>query len=261
MRVFAHRGYSGKYPENTMLAFREAEKVGTDGIELDVQLSRDGQIVIIHDETLNRTTNGGGVIADTTWAYISTLRLKNGCDITTKHKVPTLEDALLLAKGRVMLNLDKADRYFDEIYPLLQQTGTTKQVIMKGGRRAEAVLKEFGQYLSEVVYMPIVNLDEDGAEERIEAFVKKLQPAAFELIYAQADNPLPLKIGKTLQGRSLIWYNTLWDTLCGGHDDDAALHDMSNGYDYVIDQLGARIIQTDRPQFLLNYLRGRGLHD
>ena len=91
--------------------------------------------------------------------------------------------------------------------------------------------------------------------------MKKLQPAAFELIYAQADNPLPLKIGKTLQGRSLIWYNTLWDTLCGGHDDDAALHDMRNGYDYVIDQLGAHIIQTDRPQFLLNYLRGRGLHD
>ena len=49
MRVFAHRGYSGKYPENTMLAFREAEKAGTDGIELDVQLSKDGQIVIIHD--------------------------------------------------------------------------------------------------------------------------------------------------------------------------------------------------------------------
>ncbi len=259
--VAAHRGDWRNFPENSLEALESAIEMGVDIVELDVQRTKDGKLILMHDDRLNRTTNGGGVIADTTWAYISTLRLKNGCDITTKHKVPTLEDALLLAKGRVMLNLDKADRYFDEIYPLLQQTGTTKQVIMKGGRRAEAVLKEFGQYLSEVVYMPIVNLDEDGAEERIETFVEKLQPAAFELIYAQADNPLPLKMGKTLQGRSLIWYNTLWDTLCGGHDDDAALHDMRNGYDYVIDQLGARIIQTDRPQFLLNYLRGRGLHD
>ena len=56
MRVFAHRGYSGKYPENTMLAFREAEKAGADGIELDVQLSKDGQIVIIHDERWERAS-------------------------------------------------------------------------------------------------------------------------------------------------------------------------------------------------------------
>ena len=64
MRVFAHRGYSGKYPENTMLAFREAEKTGADGIELDVQLSKDGELVIIHDETLDRTTTGKGYVKD-----------------------------------------------------------------------------------------------------------------------------------------------------------------------------------------------------
>ena len=73
MRVFAHRGYSGKYPENTMLAFREAEKVGADGIELDVQLTKDGQIVIIHDETLNRTTNGKGYVKDYTLAELKSL--------------------------------------------------------------------------------------------------------------------------------------------------------------------------------------------
>ena len=66
MRVFAHRGYSGKYPENTMLAFREAEKTGADGIELDVQLSKDGELVIIHDETLDRTTTGKGYVKDYT---------------------------------------------------------------------------------------------------------------------------------------------------------------------------------------------------
>ena len=57
MKNFAHRGFCGKYPENTMLAFRKAVEAGVDGIELDVQLTKDGHVVIIHDETVNRTTN------------------------------------------------------------------------------------------------------------------------------------------------------------------------------------------------------------
>ena len=57
---FAHRGFSGKYPENTMLAFRKAIEVGVDGIELDVHLTKDGQLVIIHDETTDRTCGVSG---------------------------------------------------------------------------------------------------------------------------------------------------------------------------------------------------------
>ncbi len=259
--VAAHRGDWRNFPENSLEALESAIQMGVDIVELDVQRTKDGQLILMHDDRLNRTTNGSGAIADTTLAYIRTLRLKNGCDITTKHRVPTLEEVLIAAKGRVMLNLDKADRYFTEIYQLLIKTGTTKQVIMKGGRPAKEVLQQFGQYLDDVIYMPIVNLDQNGAEEQIEAFVRDLHPVAFELIYSKEDNPVPIKMGQSLAGRSLIWYNTLWDTLVGGHDDDAALQNMDNGYGYVIDRLGARIIQTDRPQFLRNYLRGRGMHD
>lgn len=66
MKVYAHRGYSGKYPENTMLAFRKAAETGCDGIELDVQLTKDGQLVIIHDEKIDRTTDGTGYVKDYT---------------------------------------------------------------------------------------------------------------------------------------------------------------------------------------------------
>ena len=64
MKNFAHRGFCGKYPENTMLAFRKALEVGIDGIELDVQLTKDGHVVIIHDEKVDRTTNGTGLVVD-----------------------------------------------------------------------------------------------------------------------------------------------------------------------------------------------------
>ena len=66
IKVYAHRGYSGRFPENTMLAFQEAAKTGCDGIELDVQLTKDGQLVVIHDETIDRTTDGSGYVRDYT---------------------------------------------------------------------------------------------------------------------------------------------------------------------------------------------------
>ena len=66
MKVYAHRGYSGLYPENTMLAFEKAAETGCDGIELDVQLTKDGTVVVIHDETVDRTTWGTGRVLDYT---------------------------------------------------------------------------------------------------------------------------------------------------------------------------------------------------
>ena len=259
--VAAHRGDWRNFPENSLEAIESAINMGVDIVEIDLQRTKDGQLILMHDDRLNRTTNCKGVIADTTLAYIRTLYLKNGCDITTKHRVPTLEEALLLAKGRVMLNLDKADRYFEEVYELLQRTGTTQQIIMKGGRPSNEVMELYGPYLKDVTYMPIVNLDNDDGEQRIEAFVSGMHPVAFELIYANPENPLPQHVGQTLKGRSLIWYNSLWDTLCGAHDDDASLRDIDDGWGYLIDRLGTRIIQTDRPQMLLQYLRQRGMHE
>ena len=65
-KVYAHRGYSGRFPENTMLAFKEAAKTGCYGIELDVQLTKDGQLVVIHDERIDRTTDSTGYVRDYT---------------------------------------------------------------------------------------------------------------------------------------------------------------------------------------------------
>ena len=77
----------------------------------------------------------------------------------------------------------------------------------------------------------------------------------------QDSNELPKQLPSQLKGKALIWYNTLWDTMAGGHDDDMSLKDPDAGYGYLIDTLGCRIIQTDRPAYLLNYLRNKNLHD
>lgn len=72
-KIIAHRGLSAAYPENTMLAFRKAAETGCDGIELDVQLTRDGVLVVIHDETLARTTGSQGNVRDFTFEELSRL--------------------------------------------------------------------------------------------------------------------------------------------------------------------------------------------
>jgi len=71
MKVFAHRGFSGCYPENTMLAFKEALKTGCYGIELDVQTTKDGEVVVFHDETIDRVTDGSGYVRDYTYEELS----------------------------------------------------------------------------------------------------------------------------------------------------------------------------------------------
>ena len=259
--VVAHRGDWRNAPENSLPAIENAIKMGVDIIELDVQRTQDGHFILMHDATLDRTSTGKGKIADWTLDSIQTLRLKNGCAIKTKEKVPTLEEALLLMKDRILINLDKADRYFDEVFVLLEKTGTTRQVIMKGGKSVEEIKTQFGKYLDKVIYMPIVNLDKENAAEQIEHFLNDLQPVAFELLYIDDSNPLPKQLKTRLADRSLIWYNTLWDTMAGGHDDDLSLENPDAGYGYLIDTLGAKIIQTDRIAYLLKYLKNRELHD
>ncbi|GAB6122414.1 glycerophosphodiester phosphodiesterase family protein [Dysgonomonas termitidis] len=259
--VVAHRGDWRFAPENSLAAIDNAIKMGVNIVEIDVQRTKDGHIILMHDKALDRTTTGKGLVTEWTLDSIRTLKLKNGCAIKTKENIPTLEEALLHAKGKIMLNLDKADRFFDEIYELMEKTGTTQQIIMKGSQTPEEVKEKFGKYLENVIYMPVVNLDKDGAAEQIKMFVEDFNPVAFELVYADDSNTLPIEMAIYLNGKALIWYNTLWDTLCGGHDDDMALDDKDGAYGYLIDMLNARIIQTDRPAYLIDYLKAKGLHD
>jgi glycerophosphoryl diester phosphodiesterase len=109
MRVvnIAHRGASARYPENTLAAFRAAIEAGADMCELDVMLTRDGGAVVIHDETLERTTNGQGRVADATLAEIKRLEASGqfGAQFAGE-RVPTLDEVFALTHGRCALNVE-----------------------------------------------------------------------------------------------------------------------------------------------------------
>lgn len=260
--VVAHRGnWRSNAPENSLAAIDSAIQMKVDIVELDVWKTKDNHLVLMHDNTVDRTTNGKGEIAQMTLAEIKQLHLKDKNGNLTEHRVPTLEEGLLCAKGKIMVNLDKASGFFDEVYAVIEKTGTADMIIMKGDLPAGTVADKFGKYLDEIIYMPIVTLDVAGAEQRIADYLKLLKPVAFELCYSDPGNPLPLKLEKRLKGKCLLWYNALWDSLAGGHTDDKALKDADGNYGYLIETLGARILQSDRPAELLNYLRKKGWHD
>ncbi|MFL2127805.1 glycerophosphodiester phosphodiesterase [Ruoffia sp. FAM 26255] len=110
--IIAHRGYSGKYPENTMLAFEKAYEYGADGIELDIQLTKDSKIVICHDEEIDRTSNGKGFIRDYTLAELREFEFRNNMydleDETEDNiKIPTLDEFLnWLKTTELMVNIE-----------------------------------------------------------------------------------------------------------------------------------------------------------
>jgi glycerophosphoryl diester phosphodiesterase len=253
--VVSHRGDWRNACENSVEAVRNASRMGVDIVEIDLGRTKDGELIVMHDDKVDRTTTGKGYVKDLTLAEIKQLRLRNGCNIKTIYKVPTLEEVLLEAKGKVMLNLDKAFDYFHQVYELLEKTGTADLVIMKSNAPAEDVQRDYGKYLDKVIFMPKVNLDDEDAIRKLNDYLRILQPVAIEFKFAHDTNPLPYEVKRIMAGKSRIWYNTLWDTHAGGHDDDCSLVNPDKGYGYLIENLGATILQTDRPAYLIDYLK------
>ncbi|WP_411681126.1 glycerophosphodiester phosphodiesterase [Clostridium thailandense] len=104
----AHRGFSGRYPENTMLAFRKAVEAGCDGIETDLHMTKDGVIVICHDETIERTTNGRGFIYD--YSYEELCKFDAGIKFDEEfrgEKIPSIDEFLEYVKDKnLLINLE-----------------------------------------------------------------------------------------------------------------------------------------------------------
>ncbi len=100
MLKIAHRGASGYEAENTIAAFKKAIDIGADMIELDVRMSRTGEVIVIHDPKLDRTTNGHGEVNRKTLAEIKSVQAKNG------EQIPTLEEALDTINRRVVVNIN-----------------------------------------------------------------------------------------------------------------------------------------------------------
>jgi len=119
MKVIAHRGYSGKFPENTMLAFKKAYKAGADEIELDVQLTKDKVLVIIHDEYIDRVADGTGFVRDYTYAELKKFNInKKFGDKHGFNPIPSLEEYLDWVRNKPIttnIELKSGNYYYEDL--------------------------------------------------------------------------------------------------------------------------------------------------
>ncbi len=120
--MLGHRGYSALYPENSLLAFEEAVKAGADGIELDVRLTSDGEVVVIHDESLDRTSNVSGLVGELTLAEI------RRADLGMGQSIPTLSEVLSKVKGLVNVEI-KEERAVERCVQVVRETGSSDRVL------------------------------------------------------------------------------------------------------------------------------------
>lgn len=258
--VAAHRGDWRNAPENSIQAIKNCINMNVDIVEIDVRMTKDSVLVLMHDLTLDRTTNGTGKVLEWTYESLDTLRLRNGLRRTTQHKIPTLEDAMMEAKGKILINIDKAADYMDLVYEILVKTGTIDQVILKGINQFDKVKEQYGALLDKIIYMPVVTENRPDLERHINGFMNEQKTLAFELIYRTEDSPMIPMIKKIKAGGSRVWINTMWESLCGKHYDDLAVDDSDGSWGWIIKH-GANIIQTDRPELMIEYLKSKGLHN
>ena len=258
--VIAHRGDWRNAPENSLQSIEKAIAMKVDMVELDIQPTKDGNFICMHDETLDRTSTGKGEIKNYTTEELKKFVLRSGNGIKTRQPISTLKEVLNVCKDRILVNIDKGGTYIKEIMPIIKECGMEKQVIIKGYYPVEKVKKEYGSNES-ILYKPIVNLWDKEEVATIQTIIKDFTPIAYELCFKDDTTPSLRIIDEIIKSGSRIWMNTLWDSLCGGHDDENALLEGKDRHWGWMLKHKATMIQTDRPQEHIHYLEEKGLRN
>lgn len=255
--IAAHRGLWRLAPENSLGAVREAINHGIDIVEIDVRPTRDGVLVLMHDETVNRTTDGKGKLRDLNSADVAKLRLKSGRGgpraTLSEETVPTLRQVFELGRDKILFNLDKAWPIRDQALALARECGVADQILLKGAAPAADAAKWLAAQPAPVLYMPILGPD---SIDNLGDCLRLPGSPALELCWGDNDDPVftPETIAAIRNAKRRIWVNTLGENLCGARGDVVSMRNPADGWGYLR-RSGASIFQTDRPVEIKGYLK------
>ena len=262
--VASHRGDWRNYPENSIPAIESVIRMGVDILEIDVKMTKDSVLVLSHDKTIDRMLNGKGRISDFTYDSLMTFRLRRAHNVVTDSlRIATLEEALTVCKDRIVVNLDHAWDLYDEAMAVAEKVGVVDQILMKGKKPLAEVEAKMSTHENNFMYMPIVDINKASGKQLFDEY-KKLgvgTQIAYEICFQKVNDDALNCMKEIVDGGSKVWVNTIWGSLCGYLDDDAAYEYGPEKYYGKVLDMGVTMIQTDRPEFLISYLRSRGLHD
>ncbi len=244
--VAAHRATNDYYPENSLAAIKESIRIGVDIVELDIRQSKDGVLLIMHDRTLDRTTNGSGNVADFSLDQLKELRLLFKDSITTE-RIPTFKEVLQLTKGKVLLDIDfklEDMAAVEKAYSLIQEFGMENQILFFLYDYKETPrLQEMD---SEIRIMP------RAYSRREVRAIQKMD--LIDIIHIDESFYKDRKMRKIIDSGTRVWINAL------GKYDSMERLEKDAGFDALLSKKYVNVIQTDLPETLLNYLRARKLH-
>lgn len=260
--VACHRGDWRNYPENSLKGIESVIKMGADIVEIDLALTADSVLVVCHDRTINRTTTGKGLIEELTFDSINKVFLRTGHGIATTHKVPTLREVLELCKDRIVINIDKGYQYYDLVLELSDSLGMTEQLLIKGKNPLNDVEQKMASHSHNMMYMPIINILTPSGKALFNEYIdSNTIPLAYEVCWDKMSPEVTSCMETIVKQGAKLWVNSLWPKLNGGLCDDAAFEGNPDEIYGRLIEMGATMIQTDRPELLLSYLRSKGLHD
>jgi glycerophosphoryl diester phosphodiesterase len=241
--VAAHRAAHQEFPENSLPAIQHAIDMGVDIIEIDVKVTMDGTPVLMHDRTIDRTTTGTGDPETYSLQELQEFRLVAAGD-TTELTIPTLEAALNLAKGHIMVDLDLKTDKMEAILEVVRKTGTEDIVFF---------------FDSEYPSLHYLQEEDNNLMLMPRAYSYAMADSAIALFHPQVVHidfsfytPEVIKLIKDNHAR--VWINAL------GEPDAHIRQGMAATAIDTLLMYGANIIQTDEPELLLEALKARELH-
>ncbi|WP_114936614.1 glycerophosphodiester phosphodiesterase family protein [Mucilaginibacter endophyticus] len=244
--VTAHRAAHQLYPENSLAALNEAIRLGVDIVETDIRQTKDHVLVIMHNDKVDHPTNGKGELTDYTYKQLCELRLLQD-GTPTNEKVPTLEQYLMAARGKILVDLDfklDDDDALERTFEIIEKTNTVNQVLF---------------FLYD--YKKMVTVHE--INKKIKIMPRAYTPADVEAI-------LNMNIARVIhidesfysdsQMRSIRDKHVrIWSNALGKYDD---LQSSTNtGFKALLTNTQfVNVIQTNLPAACLKYLKEKGAH-
>lgn len=262
--VVAHRACWKQAPENSLAAIDDCHALGVDMIELDVRRTRDGHLVLMHDGTVDRTTDGVGQVSELSLAQLRRLRLREGAGgpsapVVDAHP-PTFTEAMRAARDAgLLVNVDAKSDVLEQALDELETLGLLDHALIKSAAPTDDPALHDMLAGRELLFMPIVReADAIGLVEATTGWTMPdgMPPLAFEYTFQTEQAFIDAaKIAGARDAR--VWVNTLQPHHAAGHVDALALVDPDAHWGHLI-RSGANMIQTDEPEALMAYLRTCG---
>lgn len=261
--VAAHRGDWRNAPENSVQGLKNCIEMGVDIVEFDLKKTKDGHLIVMHDDLIDRTTTGTGKPENYDLATLRKFKLKDGIGHATEHTIPTLDEYLTEAKGKVVICIDKGFVYFEQAMASVNQHNMANQVIFNIPNITLDSLQTLQlKGYSDKLMLNVLRFPTqiEKAEQLANSYSTR-KYAIMHPVFASDTiafvNWMPAIKKKGIH----VWVNALWPEHSGGHNDDKAVdqNQPDETWGWLVEH-GATIIQTDRPFVLLQYLKVKRWH-